>query len=204
MSPQEAWNQTIQVAAAQASSSLKSYVDQLSMLENVPRKEKQFRNFTVNSLRLKGPNGEKVKGEIWSLLVKVREEEKKKKDEFCQQKQHTKPTSKKEDENLGSSKTVNSKHVSDSDDESLSNNNGKRKAIEFPPEKAVTKAMKKALKKSPNKQLKFKTLRKQVQESLSFKVGKEKKKRWTRMLQQCVNANPKKLVMNGKMVTLTK
>lgn len=202
ISPQDAWNQTIQVAAETAPPSLKSYMDQLTMVENVPRKEKQFRNFTVNSLRLKGPGGEIVKGEIWTLLVKVREEEKRRKEEDDKNTNHTEPISQKEDKVPDSSE--NSKAVSESDDELLKINNNKTSATDLPSEKSVTKAMKKALKKSPNKQLKFKALRKQVQESLSFKAGKVGKKEWKKLLQQCVDANSKKLVIHGKTVALTK
>ena len=66
----------------------------------------------------------------------------------------------------------------------------------LPSEKTVTKAMKKALKKAPNRQLKFKVLRKQVQESLSFEAGKVSKEKWKTLLQRCVDANPKRLRMD--------
>ena len=69
--------------------------------------------------------------------------------------------------------------------------------------KAVTKAMKKVLKKAPNRQLNFKALRKQVQESLSFKVGKSGKKEWKKLLRGCVDANPEKMLVDGKKVSLT-
>lgn len=83
-------------------------MDQLAMLENVPRKEKQFRNFTVNSLRLKGPNGEKVKGDIWALLVKVRDDEKQKKEEeeSKRKQQQSKPSPEKEEEKDKDRKSV--------------------------------------------------------------------------------------------------
>ena len=53
-SPQEAWMALIQRASQSASPDLKHYMNQISMLDNVPRKEKQFRNFTSNSLNLRG------------------------------------------------------------------------------------------------------------------------------------------------------
>ena len=155
------------------------------MLENVPRKQKQFCNFTVNSLRLRGPHGEKVKVEIWALLTKVRDEEKKRREENDKIVEQKKPTPQ---------KVVD---VSDSSTESES-------STDLPSEKAVTKAMKKVLKKSSNRQLKFKSLRKQVQESLSFKADKDAKKEWKKLMQQCVDSNPNKMVMDGKTVTLTK
>ena len=202
LTPQEAWNQTIHIAAEKAPQSLKSYMDQLTMLENVPRKEKQFRNFTVNSLKLRGAAGEKVKDEIWMLLVEVREGEKKRvaEEEDEKTKQHSKPTAKKEEEKAA--KQSKSKAVSITDDEPSNNTNSDTFAADLPSQKAVKKAMKKALKKAPNKQLKFKALRKKVQDSLSFKVDKAVKKKWKQHLQQCIDVNPKSMILNGKTVSL--
>lgn len=202
MTPQEMWNHTIQIAAEQAPPTLKSYMDQLAMLENVPRKEKQFCNFTVNSLRLKGPRGDKVKSEIWAHLVKVRDEEKKRKEED----ENKWKSSKDEVEVSDSSTKSEAKTVSASSDDEPSNKESsadKSPSTDLPTEKVVTKAMKKTLKKAPNKQLKFKALRKQVQESLSIKTDKAGKKKWKKLLQQCVDANPSKLVVDGKVVKLS-
>lgn len=177
-------------------------MDQLAMLENVPRKQKQFCNFTVNSLRLRGPHGEKIKNEIWMLLVNAREEEKKiqeaqekKRKELLEQSQ------KKEDvvTSDSSEKTKSSDaSVSSDDEKSIAS------ADDLPSKKVATKAMKKVLKKAPNRQLKFKALRKQVQETLSFKADNDGRKKLKKLLQQCVDADPKKLVLDGKVVTLSK
>lgn len=200
LSSQEVWQETVQIAAETAPPSVKSYMDQLAMLENVPRKEKPFRNFTVNSLRLKGPHCEQIKSEIWALLVKVREESNSAKKEEEENRKQPKQIPKEDevDESVHSKKTSSDAAVSDSDDEPSEDT-----AIDLPSEKAVTKAMKKALKKAPNRQLKFKALRKQVQESLSFNVDKSRKKKWQKFLHECVEANPKKLLLDGKNVTLT-
>jgi len=176
-------------------------MEQLTSLENVPRKEKQFRNFTVNSLRLRGPSGEKIKSELWVLLVKAREENKQKQAEHKQAKQHKDPPSER-DGGLDSFKDSNSKAISESDDELSCNRNVKTSAADLPSQKAVTKAMKKALKKSPRRQLKFKYLRKEVQETLSYKAGKGGKKEWKKLLLRCVELDSNKLVMSGKAVTL--
>mmetsp|Transcript_21981 Transcript_21981/g.47760 ORF Transcript_21981/g.47760 Transcript_21981/m.47760 type:complete len:165 (-) Transcript_21981:33-527(-) len=163
-------------------------MDQLGMLENVPRKQKQFCNFTINSLGLRGPRGDKIKGEIWMLLVKAREEEKKiLEEEEKKRKQLLESTPKKQD----------AASVSSSDDES------EALSPDLPPKKIATKAMKKALKKAPNRRLNFKALRKQVQESLSLKAGSGRNKKLKKLLEECVEANPKKLVMDGKTVTLS-
>lgn len=203
ITPQDAWNQTICSAAKTSPPSLKPYMEQLTSLENVPRKEKQFRNFTVNSLRLRGPSGEKIKSELWGLLVKAREENKQKQAEHEQAKQQKDPPSEK-DGGLDSSKDSNSKAISESDDELSCNRNGKTSAADLPSQKTVTKAMKKALKKSPRRQLKFKYLRKEVQETLSYKAGKGGKKEWKKLLLRCVELDSNKLVMSGKLVTLAK
>ena len=73
LSPQEAWQQIIRVAAEKAPASMKSYMEQLEMLENVPRKLKPFRNFADQVFKLKGPSGVTIKDEIWKLLEKSRE-----------------------------------------------------------------------------------------------------------------------------------
>lgn len=188
LNPQEKWNITIQAAAETAPESLKSYLDQLAMCENVPRKQKQFCNFTVNSLGLRGPRGDKVKGEIWTLLVKAREEEKKIQEaEAKERKQLAESTKKKE--------VIASE--SSEDDQSTAS------IDDMPSKKEATKAMKKVLKKAPNRRLKFKVLRKQVQESLSIKAKGSGEKKLKKLLQECVDANPKKLVVDGKTVTLS-
>lgn len=196
LTPQEAWNRTIEIAAEKAPQSLKSYMDQLAMLENVPRKEKQFRNFTVNSLRLKGPGGEKIKNEIWAFLAKVRDEEKKRREEEDNARKEKHQSQKSEED-----KKPEPKAASVSEDDDNSSSISKSSTPELPSEKAVTKAMKKVLKKAPNKQLKFKAVRKQVQESLAFKADK---KQWKKLCQRCVDSNPKKLVLDGKVVSLRK
>jgi hypothetical protein len=194
LSPQETWQETIKIAADRAPPSVKFYLDQLAILENVPRKEKQFRNFTVNSLRLKGPQGEQIKGEIWALLVKTKEEANIAKKEEEENKNQPKQIPM---EKSDPSKETPDAAISDSGDEH-------DKATVLPSEKAVTKAMKRVLKKAPNKKLNFKALREKVQESLSFKVGKSGTKEWKKLLRGCVDANKKKMLLDGKIVSLTK
>ena len=192
LTPQEAWSNTIQTAADIAPQSIKSYMNQLTMCENVPRQEKKFRNFTNNSLRC----SEKVKSEIWALLVEVRakdrqakeEEEAKRKKEQQQQKEKQLAEKKKK-----------TKPVSESSDDESSKSSGK-----LPSKKVITKAIKKVLKKAPNKQIKFKALRKQIHESLAFKANKSGKKKMKKLLTECISDNPTKMKIDGKLVTLTK
>lgn len=179
---------------------MKSYMEQLGMLENVPRKLKPFRNFADQVFKLKGPSGVTVKDEIWKLLEKSREEVKKEEDENKKKQQQLKQTSKKDNDVdvLDPPKKTKSDAVSSDSD----NKPAKDLVISLPSEKTVTKAIKKALKKAPNRQLKFKVLRKQVQESLSFEAGEAGKDKWKKLLQGCVDANPKKLLLDGKNVKL--
>jgi len=203
LSPQEAWQQIIRVAAEKAPASMKSYMEQLEMLENVPRKVKPFRNFADQVFKLKGPSGVTVKEEIWKLLEKSREEVKKEEEENKKKQQQLKQTPKK-DNDVDDVLDPPKKAKSDAGSFDSDNKPAKVLVISFPSEKTVTKAMKKALKKAPNRQLKFKVLRKQVQESLSFEAGKVSKEKWKTLLQGCVDANPKKLILDGKNVTLVK
>ena len=194
LTPQEAWANTIQTAADNAPASLKSYMNQLTMCENVPRQEKKFRNFTNNSLRC----SEKVKSEIWALLVEVRakdrqakeEEEARRKREQQQQKEKQLTEKKK------------TKLISESSDDESSKSSST--TSELPSKKVITKAIKKVLKKAPNNQLKFKALRKQIHESLAFKANKSGKKKMKKLLQESIAENPKKMKIDGKLVTLTK
>ena len=170
------------------------------MMENVPRKVKPFKNFTVNSLRFKGAGYDRVKDEIWNHLVKVREDEKQKKEAQMKQQSSSQQAAKND-----AKKDSEAKSVSDDDKSSKdgSTNEDKESPSSLPSQKVVTKAVKKALKKAPNKSIKFKTLRKQVQEALVLKTtSSNAKKEWKKLLKQCVNENSKKFVVDSKMVSL--
>lgn len=170
------------------------------MMENVPRKVKPFKNFTVNSLRFKGAGYDRVKDEIWNHLVKVREDEKQKKEAQMKQQSSSQQSAK-----IDAKKDSDAKSVSDDDKSSKegSTNEDKESPSSLPSQKVVTKAVKKALKKAPNKSIKFKALRKQVQEALALKTtSSNAKKEWKKLLKQCVNDNSKKFVVDSKMVSL--
>lgn len=51
---------------------LQSYIRAMSTLDNVPRKEKPFYNFTANSLNLKNKHGSGIVSEIWKYLSDCR------------------------------------------------------------------------------------------------------------------------------------
>mmetsp|Transcript_19531 Transcript_19531/g.41030 ORF Transcript_19531/g.41030 Transcript_19531/m.41030 type:complete len:291 (+) Transcript_19531:176-1048(+) len=207
LTPQEAWNQTIITATESAPPSLKSYMDQLCVHENVPRKEKQFRNFTVNSLRLKGAEGERVKDEIWKLLVKVRDDLKKEREEEetrrkTQSNSLAKNVSSDEADKQETTPKVTSVSESSDNESAKKIPKDETTALSLPSDKEIMKAAKKALKKAKDNKLKLKSLRKQVQESLLLKS--DSKKIFKKALKKCVESNPKKMVLDGKEVCLVK
>ena len=203
MTKQEKWLLIIEKAAETSPSSLKTYMDTLTSLENIPTQEKKFRNFASNSLRLK-KNDEKIITQIWELLMKER------------QKQTEAATAAAEKEQQKeSSKLLESAKISDEENSkevekvkppknaALINNN-------LPDDSKVKKAMKKALKKSSN-EMKFKCLRKEVKRMLLLKAGSDDEraalkkiatKKWTVLVEKIVEDNPKKLKLSGKSVKL--
>ncbi|GMI00483.1 hypothetical protein TrLO_g11386 [Triparma laevis f. longispina] len=75
LNPQEVWNQLILEAEErkeQAGEGIRGHLVTLTSCSNVPRKEKQFRNFAANSLRLRA--NDPVVGEVWEFLARLREE----------------------------------------------------------------------------------------------------------------------------------
>jgi LYAR-type C2HC zinc finger len=70
--PQQLWMDLIKSSIESAPTHLKSHIHTMSMLDNVPRKEKPFYNFTSNSLNLRGKNGEATVSQIWTHLKDIR------------------------------------------------------------------------------------------------------------------------------------
>lgn len=66
--PQQLWMELITSSIDTAPNHLKSHIEAMSALDNVPRKEKPFYNFTANSLNLRGKSGEATVSEIWKYL----------------------------------------------------------------------------------------------------------------------------------------
>jgi hypothetical protein len=72
VSPQQMWMDLITSSVETAPTHLKSHMRTMSILNNVPRKEKAFYNFTANSLNLRGKSGEATVSEIWIYLNGLR------------------------------------------------------------------------------------------------------------------------------------
>lgn len=159
LTPQEIWNGIISDACDIAPPNLKEHFQLLSSYDNVPRKEKPFRNFSSNSLKLRGASGEATITLIWKHLNNVR----------SKQQKATGSTKKQEESN--SQPVEENAHVvekampevSVSDDREGCQGESAKKGLK----KTVTKAMKKVLKKAPNKALKIKELRKAVKAKMT-------------------------------------
>ena len=168
LNPQEIWNNLIMEASerkSDAPSSIHCHLDTLTSCSNVPRKEKQFRNFASNSLRLRS-NDVSV-GLVWDFLSKLREEKnevkaKEKEDKEREEEERKKETEEKQQKEKEQKETKEDKEDNESKD-SLEKNSvaplsKKRKAtdsvspstvspLNSPSKKCSTKILKGLLKK---------------------------------------------------------
>jgi hypothetical protein len=160
-------------------------------LDNIPRKEKQFRNFTANSLNLRGKNGDAVVGEIWKVLNVERERRQAEKENQRRQEIEKQVAVEKEDEE---NSTKQSKEEVPEAESSRSN-------AELDP-KAVQKAMRKALKQAPNRSMKLKELRRLLGEKMA--LSKDAKKLLKKIMQDSPpdTAKESKVKVEGKLIML--
>ncbi|KAL3915223.1 MAG: hypothetical protein SGILL_005750, partial [Bacillariaceae sp.] len=177
---------------------LQQHLQIMAGLDNIPRKEKQFINFTSNSLNLRGNHGKGVVSEIWNILKEERErrtaereqkekeakEEKEKKKVNDDNKPEESPLPRKETKTDSSSKRKKQKKGDD--------NSSSSTIIDT---KKVHKAMKKTLKKAPKQTMKLKALRKLLLKELGLPKSSKKQ------LQQIVKEH-NKVAIDGKVVTL--
>ena len=184
-SPQDLWNDVIETATETAPPSLRRNMDRLSELDNVPRKEKQFRNFINNSLRMQGKDTDAV----WAHLSEVRGRSRGDDQQQVPEQELASPQPVAPAENKAAEKDT-------PEGEILPESTGDSNIV-CP--KTVKKAVKKVLKKSPNYTMKIKELRKAVKAQLMFK-GKDKALK--ELLSQEISLNSKKLKLDGKIVTL--
>jgi len=157
----------VRSSAKSAPAHLKVHLKSLTKYDNLPRKEKQFRNFTENSLNLRGSQ-RTVVGEVWEHLKSLREQQMKERaaraasstpDVDGEAKESKSMTEAKQQQKDGENQDVVPEKV--------------EPAETAPSAKAVEKAVKKALKASGN-QLSFKVLRKKVQLQFGLKKSKMK------------------------------
>eukprot|EP00541_Cyclophora_tenuis_P008953 CAMPEP_0116557090 /NCGR_PEP_ID=MMETSP0397-20121206/9046_1 /TAXON_ID=216820 /ORGANISM="Cyclophora tenuis, Strain ECT3854" /LENGTH=218 /DNA_ID=CAMNT_0004082507 /DNA_START=76 /DNA_END=732 /DNA_ORIENTATION=- len=195
--PQEAWMDLIAEASNSAPSSLQAYMCRLSMLGNVPRKEKQFRNFTSNSLNLRGNQAQIVQS-LWKYLSDLRatqQAEQQSKQQQQQQQQHT------PDETID-------RHVcptvKEAKMEKVGHVESPKKASSELTCKSVRKTVRKLLKKAPKRSMKIKALRSAVRDALGLDNNNNKttKKKLKEMLTNELNTDSKRIKVDGKLVTL--
>jgi hypothetical protein len=206
--PQQAWMDLISSSVDSAPPNLRDFMHALTHLDNVPRKEKQFRNFASNSLNLRGnKNGDSIVGEIWGLLKRLRDEQVKAKAELA-----AKQLAKK---NIAKAKAAENRDPSESDSDDSSNDGDKQEeatdtktkgpvSVSESSEtttdvKSVKKAMKRVLKKSKDHSLTLKHLRKAV----GLRLGVSEKDTLKKFVTQNLESSSKqKFVLKGKTVTL--
>ena len=153
----------IVAASSTAPVSIRQYMEMLASLDNVPRKPKQFRNFTANSLNLRGKQATDVVDSLWNHLSELRAKEQEAKtreeDEQKSCKEHEEKEAKNtESKDCGSEKSNTMGTISNMTE-------SKGKDISLSPKK-VKKAMKKVLKKAPGRKMKLKELRRAVRSYL--------------------------------------
>ena len=211
--PQQLWMDLIAASVPTAPSHLQQHLKSMATLDNVPRKEKPFYNFTSNSLNLRGKSGEATVSEMWKYLKKRRDEQQSaKKEQQASDTQQTNgsdtaagevETDEIESELAEGQVETNESESGPSTDEDTKTSD---KGSTEPPKsttadkKTVKKAMKKVLKKAANRMLTVKLLRKSVQAHLDMSV--EDRALLKDLVKQNLDSSSSTFVRQGKTVTL--
>ena len=201
MSAQEAWTLLIADGVGTAPPAIRPNLERLAMLDNVPRKEKQFRNFAANSLSMRRSEAEEMAGEIWKHLSQLREEQKKanedgrKKQEAEAEAEAEAKASKAEavKEEAKRGEGVEGSSSSSSSSESSEGGDSRSES------RRVSIAMTKLLKEAPRKKMKVSKLGKKVKKELLLK---RKKKEMKVLLKQIIAASKSGMKIDGKRVIL--
>lgn len=217
VTPQQAWMDLIVAAIDIAPTpQIQSYLRSMSTLDNVPRKEKAFYNFTSNSLNLRGPRGQATVAEIWMYLKSTRE----------QQQSSTKsdPIATKQESGRNQTTGLSACNNAETDTSAekdaamisavdLVVNDGKERAPFFSTassktpstrkdgavdKQTVKKAMKSFLKKAVNRSLSIKRLRRAVRE----KIGSIDQSRLKQLVKENLDEKQTRFVQDGQIVTL--
>ena len=181
--------EVIHKALSSSPPALTSHLESLSTYDNVPRKEKAFRNFASNSLRLRGGNSASIVDSIWKHLNSIRQEKIKANEEEKKSKEEEKRAKEEEDSKKDTCIPIDFTI-------SKSNTNGKNDS-----KKSVFKAVKKALKKAPTGKLKMKDLRKLVSEKLESKGQKIDKKVFKLTIKEAIEGETG-IILEGKVVSI--
>ncbi|GKY94617.1 hypothetical protein MPSEU_000427200 [Mayamaea pseudoterrestris] len=200
ITPQQQWMDLLSSSVHSCPLHLKQYFQTMASLDNVPRKEKQFRNFAQNSLHLNARESDKLLTEIWMYLIKVKEQQRDAK-QAIQDKEHLLNAKTKEtaiqNEDL---ETFTNSNLSDGDATlgSILPVTDQQHASGILTSETVKKAMKSALKESKDNSLTLKKLRKTLRKKLGLsKTGKGQLKRLIK-----VNLSAKKFVVEDEIIRL--
>ena len=198
MSKQERWLQCVADTAETAPAELRPHFERMAMLDNVPFKPKQFRNFAMNSL----PRGANV-DEMWTILKSNFDKEMEK----VNQNQGG-STAKKNEANADENEQQKEKEEEDKSEQKKEESKPKVEESDSADAsvdaKKVKKTMKSILRKAKNRTMKAKKLRKDILKTLALKKAAEKKVEG--IMTKHIESNPKKMVFSGdgKKITLVK
>lgn len=181
-------------SVSQAPTPLRHYLTEISARDNVPRKEKQFRNFVANSMKIPKSTVE----QIWNFLKELKDRQQKEAAALkeAETKKADENASKRKAENTpkADEKMAGTSHKPSSQSTSVVENSNSK----LPSADQVKKAMKKILKKEEGKAMPVKHLRKAV--CAMYGVEKNGKKRMKNLLKEHLSG--KKFVVDGKIVRL--
>lgn len=178
-------------SVAEAPTHLRQHLSEISTRDNVPRKEKQFRNFVANSMRI----SKSTVDQIWNLLNELKDKQQAAKEE--QKKLAEESQKKEESPKPEKAETVSSKS-SPASDTTKSDEKESSTTEKLPSSEELKKAMKKILKKEKDKTMPIKTLRKAV--CAKYGLEKKGKKHMRKLLKEHLAG--KKFVVDGKVVRL--
>ena len=191
LTPQESWMEIIEESISNCPAAIKSHMENLSALDNVPRKERAFRNFASNSLRLRGPNGDAIIVSLWTYLSTTRQEKVKQKEEAKKKEIEAKSESIKEPDTSETIEEANETKPIEKEKAPAKSSNKKK----------VAKALKKTLKKQASKSLKMKELRKLIQKKLDSEEVNISKEDLKAAIEEAISDN-KSIQSEGKLVKL--
>jgi hypothetical protein len=191
---------------------LRSHMQTMAGLDNIPRKEKQFRNLASNSLGLRGSNGGRIVDEIWRCLKQERErrlavkEAQNEGGQKQQKQQQQRGTQEEETTTVAATQNEGkptSSPAKDADHSSLamgidSKPSGSTSTSSKADAKRVKSAAKKALKGAPNRTMKTKELRKLLGKELPV-LSKERLKE---LLAETTQSSKGRLKVDGKLISL--
>ena len=181
----------IEESISNCPAAIKSHMENLSALDNVPRKERAFRNFASNSLRLRGPNGDAIIVSLWTYLSTTRQEKVKQKEEAKKKEIEAKSESIKEPDTSETIEEANETKPIEKEKAPAKSSNKKK----------VAKALKKTLKKQASKSLKMKELRKSIQKKLDSEEVNISKEDLKAAIEEAISDN-KSIQSEGKLVKL--